>query len=138
MGDTASRTADELAVQRLMSMYCQCVDDGRFADVAALFANDGVFVNRGLRIGRPQLVSFLEEAQVPERRGRHSCGYTLVQFEGDDDAEATTDFVFMGRADGAFSVKFVGRYHDTLRRGPQGWQFVERRVAYVDPVVELS
>ena len=36
---------------------------------------------------------------------------------------------------GAFSVKFVGRYHDTLRRGPNGWQFVERRVAYVDPVV---
>ena len=135
MGDPASRMADELAVQRLMSTYCQMVDDGRFADVAALFADDGVFENRGVRIGQQQLVSFLEEAQVPERRGRHSCGYALVQFDGEDNAHAATDFVFMGRAHGAFFVKFVGRYHDTLRRGPDGWQFVERRVAYVDPVV---
>ena len=135
MGDAVSRMADEMAVQRLMSTYCQRVDDGRFADVAALFANDGVFVNRGVRISQQQLVSFLEEAQLPERRGRHSCGYSLVQFEGDDDAHAVTDFVFMGRADGAFFVKFVGRYHDTLRRGPRGWQIVERRVAYADPVV---
>ena len=133
MGDTASRTADELAVQRLMSTYCQLVDDGRFADVAALFTEDGGFENKGVRIGQPQLVSFLEQAQVPERRGRHSCGYALVQFDGDDTALAATDFVFMGRADGAFFVKFVGRYHDALRRGPHGWQFVERRVAYVDP-----
>lgn len=135
MGDPASRVGDELAVQRLITWYCQRVDDGRFADVASLFANDGVFVNGGVRIGRQQLVSFLEEAQVPERRGRHSCGYALVEFEGDDDAHAVTDFVFMGRVDGAFFVKFVGRYHDTLRRGPHGWQFVEWRVAYVDPVV---
>ena len=135
MGDMASRVADELAVQRLMSMYCQMVDDGRFAEVAALFAEGGVFENRGVRVGQQQLVSFLEEAQVPERRGRHSCGYALVQFEGEDDAHAATDFVFMGRVDGVFVVKFAGRYHDTLRRGPGGWQFVERRVAYVDPVV---
>lgn len=135
MGDTEPRIADELAVQRLMSTYCQAVDDGRFADVAALFAGDGAFVNRGVRIGQQQLLSFLEEAQVPERRGRHNCGFALVQFDGDDDAHAVTDFVFMGRAEGAFFVKFVGRYHDTLRRGPDGWQFVERRVSYVDPVV---
>jgi hypothetical protein len=134
MGDTGSRIADELAVQRLMSTYCQMVDDGRFAEVANLFADGGVFENRGVRIHQQQLVSFLKQAQVPERRGRHSCGFSLVQFDGDDDARAATDFVFMGRVDGAFVVKFVGRYHDTLRRGPDGWQFVERRVAYVDPV----
>ena len=133
MGDAASRTADELAIQRLMSTYCQMVDDGRFADVAALFTADGGFENNGVRIGQAELVSFLEQAQVPERRGRHSCAYALVQFDGDDTARAATDFVFMGRAEGAFFVKFVGRYHDTLRRGPDGWQFVERRVAYVDP-----
>jgi len=135
MGDSASRVADELAVQRLMSTYCQMVDDGRFTEVASLFTDDGVFENRGVRIGQQQLASFLEDAQVPERRGRHSCGYALVQFEGDDIARAATDFIFMGRADGAFFMKFVGRYHDTLRRGPDGWQFVERSVSYVDPVV---
>ena len=46
MGDAALRLADELAVQRLISTYCQTVDDGRFAEVAMLFADDGVFENR--------------------------------------------------------------------------------------------
>jgi hypothetical protein len=111
------------------------VDDGRFAEVASLFADDGVFENRGVRIVQQHLASFLEEAQMPQRRSRHSCAYALVQFEGDDLARAATDFIFVGRADGAFFMKFVGRYHDTLRRAPGGWQFVERRVSYVDPGV---
>ena len=117
-----------------MSAYCQLVDDGRFADVAGLFVHDGVFDYGGVRrTGEEQLVAFLEESQVPERRGRHSCGYSLVQFDATDGAQAVTDFVFHGRADGAWFVKFVGRYHDTLRQGPEGWRFVERRVAIVDP-----
>ena len=82
MWEAASRIADELAVQRLMTRYCQLLDDGRFDEVAALFADGGVFENRGLRIGQQQLVSFLEEVQVPERRGRHSCGYASVDFQG--------------------------------------------------------
>ena len=59
MGDAASRIADELAVQRLMSTYCQMVDDGRFGEVARLFVDGGVFENRGARIGQQQLESFL-------------------------------------------------------------------------------
>src|SRR5260221_4005813 len=107
MGDATSRMADELAVQRLMSTYCQMVDDGRFAEVATLFADGGVFENRGVRIAQQQLVSFLEEAQLPERRGRHYCGYALRQIEGDDNAHAATDFVFIRRADGSFLVQLV-------------------------------
>jgi hypothetical protein len=128
--------AEELAVQRLMAEYCRRVDDGRFGALAELFVADGVFeYGNDRHTGRSALIAFLEVSQVPERRGRHSCGYSVVDFDGVGGAEAVTDFVFLGRADASWFVKFVGRYHDTLRREHEGWRFVERRVVIVDAVV---
>jgi hypothetical protein len=43
------------------------------------------------------------------------------------------DFVFFGKAGGAWCVKFVGRYHDTLQAEAEGWRIQERRVVLVDP-----
>lgn len=124
-----STLAEELAVQRLMAEYCRRVDEGRFADAAALFSLDGVFEYAGQsHTGRAVLIAFLEITQVPERRGRHSCGYALVDFDGDR-ASAVTDFVFYGRADGTWFVKFAGRYHDTLQQISGHWLFAHRRVA---------
>ncbi len=137
MGDQGQQDlgpVDELAVQRLMAEYCRRVDDGRFSDVAALFVADGVFAYGPDRhLGGAALIAFLEVSQVPERRGRHSCGYSVVDFDDETNAHAVTDFVFLGRADGAWFIKFVGRYHDTLRRDSDRWRFVERKVVIVDP-----
>ena len=128
-----SRPADEHAVQRLMADYCRHVDDGRFADVAGLFVDDGVFEYGADRhTGPAALIAFLEVSQVPERRGRHSCGYSVIDFDDDGAASAVTDFVFLGRAEGAWFIKFVGRYHDRLRRDADRWRFVERKVVLVD------
>jgi hypothetical protein len=35
---------EELAIRRTLACYCHYVDDGRFADLADLFAPDGSFV----------------------------------------------------------------------------------------------
>lgn len=124
---------DDLAVQRLMAEYCRRVDDGEFARVAELFVDDGVFAYGPDRhSGHAALVAFLEVSQVPQRRGRHSCGYAVTEAERDGLVRAVTDFVFLGRADGSWFVKFVGRYHDTLRRDGARWRFVERRVQIID------
>jgi SnoaL-like domain len=128
-----SRPADELAVQRLMADYCRHVDDGRFEDAADLFVADGVFeYGADGHTGRAALIAFLEVSQVPERRGRHSCGFAAVDFDDATTATAVTDFVFLGRADGAWFIKFVGRYHDRLRQDADRWRFVERKVVLVD------
>ena len=135
MDDAVRRLADDLEIQRLMATYCLCVDDARFADAAALFTGDGVFDYSGRQyVGRDEIVSFLEEFQVPERRGRHSCTTPVVDYDSDG-ARAVSDFVFFGKADGAWKVKFVGRYHDTLRLQTSGWRLHERRVVLVDPTV---
>jgi hypothetical protein len=136
MDEAVRRLIDDLAIQHLMATYCQCVDDARFADAASLFTGDGVFDYSGRRhVGRDGIVSFLEEFQVPERRGRHSCTMPVVDYDSDGGAHAVTDFVFFGKADGAWLVKFVGRYHDTLRVQAGDWRVHERRVVLVDPTV---
>ena len=136
MHETVRRLIDGLAIQRLMVNYCQYVDDARFADAASLFTADGVFDYRGRRyVGRDEIVSFLEEFQVPERRGRHSCTTPVVDYDTGGGAHAVTDFVFIGKSDGAWLVKFVGRYHDILRMQAGFWRIHERRVVLVDPAV---
>jgi hypothetical protein len=134
MDRAAQRLIDDLAIQRLMATYCQCVDGARFADAASLFTDDGVFDYSGRRwVGREAIASFLEEYQVPERRGRHACATPIVDYDGDGRASAVTDFVFFGKADGAWCVKLVGRYDDALRAQAEGWRVQERRVVLVDP-----
>ena len=136
MDEVARQLIDDLAIQRVMATYCQCVDDARFADAASLFTGDGVFDYSGRRsVGRDAIVSFLGEFQGPERRGRHSCTTPLVDYDGEGGARAVTDFVFFGKADGAWFVKFVGRYYDTLRAQAEGWRVHERRVVLVEPAV---
>jgi len=121
-----------------MAEYCRRVDDGDFSDAAELFVVDGVFEYGAERhIGRQALVAFLEVSQVPERRGRHSCGYSVVDFDDGGAVHAVTDFVFLGRAAGTWFIKFVGRYHDTLRRDVDRWRFVERRVEIVDAGIDM-
>jgi hypothetical protein len=136
MDEAVRRLIDDMAIQRLIATYCQCVDDARFADAASLFTGDGVFDYGGRRyVGRDGIVSFLEEFQVPERRGRHSYTTPVVDYDSDGGAHAVTDFVFFGKANGAWLVKLVGRYHDTLRAQAGGWRVQERRVVLVDPTV---
>jgi hypothetical protein len=134
MQDLVRRLADELAVHRLMSEYCICVDDGRFADVAALFCEDGIFETGGVpHSGRQAIIEFLEVAQSPERRGRHTCSSALVAF--DDDylrADTLTDFVFFARSENGWKPSVIGRYHDRLRRDAERWRYVERRVEMLD------
>jgi hypothetical protein len=134
MDEAVRRLMDDLAIQRLMATYCQCVDEARFDDAASLFTGGGAFDYSGRRyVGRDGIVSFLDEFQIPERRGRHSCATPVVDYDGDGGAHAVTDFVFFGKADGGWFVKFVGRYHDTLRPEADGWRIQERRVVLIDP-----
>jgi 3-phenylpropionate/cinnamic acid dioxygenase small subunit len=136
MDEPTGRLADDVAIQRLMTQYSRCVDDARFEDAAALFTADGAFdYSESRRVGRDAIMSFLKEFQVPERRGRHMCATPIVDYHGDDDATSVTDFVFFGKAGTGWFVKFVGRYHDALRRNAHGWRLAERRVALVDPTV---
>jgi hypothetical protein len=53
---------------------------------------------------------------------------TLITSWTADEAEATSDVVFVLQGKDGWAIQLVGRYHDTLRRDGASWRF-HRRVA---------
>lgn len=122
------------AIRNTLARYCHTCDDGRFDEFGELFEPDGVFAVQGMDpvAGQDAIRAFMEAAQPPERRGKHLCGIPLVAVDDNGDtASASTDFVFVGRAEdgGGWSVVAVGRYEDRLVRSSDGaWRFARRTI----------
>jgi uncharacterized protein (TIGR02246 family) len=125
------------ALHALIARYCQLCDDGRFTEFAALFADDAEFVVMGRTYrGRAAIADFMEDAQPPERRGKHLTANVVLDIDdAGGEASACTDYVFVGReaeAPGGFAITSVGRYHDEFRRGSDGaWRFARREIVFL-------
>lgn len=132
MGDehVGGRYADVCAgVRATIAAYTLALDDGRTDDVVATFCVDGACDIPGL--GQHQGHDALREAYgkwTPMRPQRHLVLNTLVRDWNADEAQATSDFVFLLRGEPGWAVQLVGRYHDVLRRQGDSWRFF-RRVA---------
>ena len=110
------------AIRATLARYCQYLDDGRFDDWTALFAEDCEFRVMGLHlVGRDALRGFIEPAQSEEMRGRHLISEPLIDVDGNR--------AFVGRD---LAVQSSGRYHDVLACGDDGeWRFLEREIVFV-------
>jgi 3-phenylpropionate/cinnamic acid dioxygenase small subunit len=126
----------QLAVTNALAQYCRCVDDGRFDDLGALFETDAVLVigDEPPCRGREAIVAAIAGRQTPERRGAHMTSNALVRLDGAC-ARAESDYVFyVIRSDGRAVPAAIGRYHDELSRGPEGfWRFTRRQISFLGP-----
>ena len=125
----ATRIAAELAIRDVLAAYCHRCDDGRFAELAELFAPDGAFVRGALVIeGRAALVAYFEDRQGrPEQRGRHLTLNSEITIDGAA-ARALSDFVYLKLVDGKPVPFLAGRYRDDFARTPDGRWHLTRRV----------
>jgi len=122
---------DRTAIRAVLVRYCHLCDEGRFDEWAQLFAEDATFTVLGkIHVGREAVKGFIENAQPPERRGKHVLSEPLVELEGAG-ASAWTDYLFVGRDDGGLSVTSTGRYHDRLAKQDGVWRFVNREIVFV-------
>jgi hypothetical protein len=125
--------ADVVAgVSATIAAYTQALDDGRADDVVATFCPDGGCDIPGL--GSYQGREALRAAYArwtPRQPQRHLVVNTLVTEWGDRDAKATSDVVFLLKEDTGWSVRLVGRYHDTLHRDGGIWRFHHRAAEFV-------
>ena len=132
MGDerTGGRYADICAgVHASIAAYTLALDDGRTDDVVATFCVDGRCDIPGL--GQHEGHDALREAYGkwrPTRPQRHLVLNTLVTDWDENEAQATSDFVFLLKREPGWAVQLVGRYHDVLHREGDAWRF-HRRVA---------
>lgn len=132
MSDTEIAADIESACRRLVMLFAHHLDHRRFREVAALFAEDGVWHRRGATMRGPaQILAFLEQraATVVER---HVMTGTLVE-QQDDTTCTATSYVTIFRTDHAGGdvptirgPAAFGEFHDTFRLTDDGWRFSYR------------
>ncbi|WP_230461397.1 nuclear transport factor 2 family protein [Sphingobium sp. CAP-1] len=119
------RRAIEQDCARLVALYANLNDAGRWPDVAALYAPDG-------RMARPTapddwvagrdaiLAAFLAR---PARTTRHVCSNIVIDVVDDTHARGESAMLlFTGDA-----APKVGSFNDVFVRTDAGWRFAERR-----------
>ena len=120
----------EHAIRRTLARYCQRCDDGNWDGFADVFERDAAFTVMGQdHVGRDSIRAFMEASLPPERRGKHFIGQSDIEVDEERGlADAVTDFVFI---DKQLRITTAGRYHDTLRRGPDGdWRFTSHEIRF--------
>jgi ketosteroid isomerase-like protein len=122
-------------VRAAMAAYTQALDDGRTEDVVATFCPDGVceIPGMGIHTGHDALRQAYAKWK-PKQPQRHLVLNTLVVPENGDQATAVSDVIFMLLDDSGWTVRLVGRYHDTLHHHQGTWRFHHRAATFVtDP-----
>ncbi len=84
---------DKEAIRDVLAEYCFLIDDDRFADFAALFAEDGTWETAfGSATGRAAIAALLERIAGPSPRPRriHAVSNVSIRLDGDRAACART------------------------------------------------
>jgi hypothetical protein len=129
----------ELACTRLVNQFAVFNDAGRFAELVALFTEDGRYARPiapgQFIVGRPDILASFE-ARPKDRVGRHLITNVIIDVH---DATHATGFCYVTLYSGstehkaekfglqAQSSQFVGEYADEFVLTPDGWKFEERK-----------
>ncbi|TYB45285.1 nuclear transport factor 2 family protein [Actinomadura chibensis] len=126
---------DERAVTRLILSYAPLVDSGCAADVAALWAEDGVYdVDELLMSGRAEVEAMVRsEGHQGFIAGgcAHFAGPPHVVVSGDE-ATATGYTLMIVHGPDGFFVRRATANRWRLRRTPFGWRVVNRTSRVLD------
>ena len=75
---------DKDAIRDVLHTYCQCMDDGRFAELAALFASEGEWVAPYRTARGPEAITaWLTQSVPPTPRRMHYVMNSLITVAGD-------------------------------------------------------
>lgn len=132
MGVELTRADVAEGVRAVIATYTQALDDGRTNDVVATFCPDGSVEMPGAGLFSGEAA--LREAYsgwTPTRPQRHLVLNTVVTSWSDDEAQATSDFVFVLKGETKWAVALVGRYHDVLHRDGDAWRFHNRVAEFI-------
>lgn len=119
------RRAIEQDCARLVALYANLNDAGRWAEVASLYAPDGRMARPTAPddwiTGRPAILdAFVSRAA---RTTRHICANIVIDVLDADHARGESAMLLFT---GAQAPK-VGSFHDMFVRTDAGWLFTERR-----------
>lgn len=132
------------AIQRLLFAYSDGVDNGRFADVAALFGESGLYgeINGPAARGRDQVLAAMSGnvrlyEGVP--RTRHVVTNVVIDIEPSGTSARCRSYVQVVHQPPGGDIRTIvaGTYHDVVARSGDQWLFAERRMQ-LDLIGDLS
>lgn len=122
------RRAIEWDCARLINLYATLNDQGRWEEVAALYAEDGLMTRPTAPdapiVGRGALLESFRAR--PPRTSQHVCANIVVDVEDAHAARAHSVILLFTSSEGP---PLVGSYRDRFVRTAEGWRFAERRGA---------
>ncbi|WP_292683198.1 nuclear transport factor 2 family protein [Novosphingobium sp.] len=119
------RRAIEADCARLIALYANLNDAGRWDELAALYTEDAAMARPTAPdapiVGRAAILAAFTAR--PPRRTRHLCSNVVIEVVGPDEARGESAMVLF-QPDAA---PLAGSFHDRFVRTGAGWRFAERR-----------
>jgi hypothetical protein len=121
---------DKEEIRELLHRYCFYMDEGRFKELAALFADDGEWIApyRSAK-GPAEIAAWLQQSVPPEPRRVHYVMNTIIDCEGTR-ATARSNYLVMVEGPNGPLPSVCGVYDDVLLKQPAGWCFQRRRLIH--------
>lgn len=125
-----SMLEDKDAIRDVLHRYCFCMDEGRFAELAALFTVDGEWIApyRTAR-GPAEIEAWLAQSVPAQPRRMHYVMNSIIECDGEHGTARSNYLVMVEGANGPFA-SVCGTYDDVLLRQPDGWRFQRRRLIH--------
>jgi ketosteroid isomerase-like protein len=130
MTDLLHRLADEAAITRLLSAYCDAVDANRTDEIVALFTADAVFdIGYGRVYTGPAELARLFSQLDFYRATSHDLSTVVIDFDDNDTARCRSHvYAVHVRADNGALVYLWGRYTDVVVRTGGTWAIARRQL----------
>ena len=121
---------DKDAIRELLHHYCFCMDEGRFAVLAALFAPDGEWIAPyRTATGPADIAAWLQQSVPPQPRRMHYVMNSIITTDGER-ATARSNYLVMVEGPNGPIPSVCGTYDDDLVKQPDGWRFRRRRLIH--------
>ena len=121
---------DKEAIRELLHRYCFCMDEGRFAELAALFTDDGEWIApyRSAK-GPADIAAWLQQSVPPQPRRMHYVMNSIIACGGTC-ATALSNYLVMVQGASGPLPSVCGTYDDVLVKQPAGWRFQRRQLIH--------
>jgi hypothetical protein len=121
---------DKDAIRELLHLYCFHMDEGKFVELGALFAENGEWVApyRSAR-GPAAIAAWLTQSVPPSPRRMHYVMNSVITVT-DGIATAKSNYLVMVEGPDGPVPSVCGTYSDVLVRGGDGWKFRRRELIH--------
>ena len=123
---------DKDAIRELLAEYCFRLDDGRFAEMAALFTEDGTWDTAfGKAVGPAAIAalaqSLRERAGATRPRAVHLVTNIVIALDGDR-AQARSNWMVIENSAAGPKIGSGGAYLDDIAKAAGRWRFGYRKI----------